>query len=144
MTASHVGLTEMQAAFCRFFVDSGGRGAEAARRAGYSPKSASCIAFELRQNPRILARIEALTRGLLGAHAPLAVSTLVSVMQDPEANAMARVRAAEILLDRAGFKPVERYEDVAAPAAMDVGALKVRALQLIDELRRRELGRGEP
>ena len=142
--ASRFGLTERQAEFVRFFVDSGGRGAEAARRAGYSARSAAGIAYDLRQNPRILERIEAVTRELLGAHAPLAVHTLLNVMQDKEANAMARVRASEVLLDRAGFKPVERYEDVSRPGSLDVDSLKTRALELIDELRRREMARGEP
>jgi hypothetical protein len=142
--ASHVGLTERQATFALRYVDNGGNARQAALAAGYALRSAAKTGFELKQHPGIQTRIEQLTRKLLGTHAPLAVATLVNVMQDPEANAMARVRAAEILLDRAGFKPIERYEDVSKPGSLDVDALKARAQELLEELRLREMARGEP
>jgi phage terminase small subunit len=51
-------FTERQLAFIReFLVD--GNAADAARRAGYSPENARKIAYALRNDPKIAARIEA-------------------------------------------------------------------------------------
>jgi hypothetical protein len=132
------GISDQQEAFCQALIMRGLNIKEAALAAGYAPSTAEAQIYRTLQLPTVGARIEQLTRKLLGSHAPLAVSTLVNVMQDPEANAMARVRATEVLLDRAGFKPIERYEDISRPGSLDVDALKTRAQELIEELRRRE------
>lgn len=52
-------LTEKQEAFIRAYLETGGNGTEAARRAGFSSRSASSIAHEYLRKPEISARIKA-------------------------------------------------------------------------------------
>lgn len=132
------GLTDLQERLARGLVEDGLTPRAAALQAGYSPQSSEQSWARLLASPRFSTYVELLTRRLLSSAAPLAVNTLITVLADPDAHTQARVRAAEVLLDRAGFKPAERYENVTASGALTPTELRQRAAELLDEMRRRE------
>lgn len=96
------GLTDQQANFVREYVGNGGKGAEAAREAGYSFLRADRAAWELTQHPVILAaiRMEQMRR-IVGEGATVAISTLLLVANDSGAKGSERVAASRTLLEAA-------------------------------------------
>ena len=94
---------EQQAAFVNEYVATGGNGSEAARRAGYSKKSASQAAYQLLQKPHILVAIHAeQARQIDGEIATLAVGVLRGILKDKTAKDSVRLDAAKIGLALAG------------------------------------------
>lgn len=102
--------------FAHFYVnDANGNGTKAAVLAGFSEKSASSIAKKLLDDPEVQKLIEQKLkeqfeeyRHLFLVHARDAIIALVEVMHDGKG--LAKVAAANSILDRAGFKPVEHIK----------------------------------
>jgi phage terminase small subunit len=107
------GLTELQASFVQRYVTLGNRnGAQAAREAGYAPDSAAKRAWELLQREDVLAAIHSLTIKQMAAAAPVALRTMVDLLESK--SGFVRQKAAADILDRTGFKPPERHQHLVA------------------------------
>jgi DNA-binding helix-hairpin-helix protein with protein kinase domain len=105
-------LTQRQKVFCEHYIESG-NGTEAAKAAGYSEKSVKQMASENLSKPNIRAYIEELnerryreTQQIFKRYAVTAFETLVDIAENGRVE-VARVNAANSILDRAGYKPVE-------------------------------------
>ena len=100
-------LNDQQQAFVTAFTsDPGaiGNASEAARRAGYSEKSARDIGRQLLAKPHVRAAVEEANRAQLGgALASKAVAVLASIIDDETAAPKLRLDAAKTVLDRAGY-----------------------------------------
>ncbi len=100
-------LTEHQAAFVAAFTsESGaiGNASEAARRAGYSERSAAELGRQLLEKPHVRAAIEEANRAQIsGALAAKAVEVLEGILDDKNAPPKLRLDAAKTVLDRAGY-----------------------------------------
>ena len=115
-------LNDQQQAFVLHFTSSPGaigNAAEAARRAGYSEKSARELGRQLLDKPHVQNAIERANR-LLISHtlATKAVDLLERVMDDAEAPIKVRVEAAKTVLDRAGITAMIAERDDAEDRAM--------------------------
>ncbi len=95
-----------------------GNASEAARIAGYAKNSAGIHGHHLLKNPKILARVRELQAEwheqqvqAIKAHVAPAINALGSIVANGGKNgAQAQVLAACALLDRAGFKPIDKAE----------------------------------
>lgn len=90
---------------------------QAAINAGYSPKSASSLAYQLLQNPIVLEYLEKREKQLekelkreFFFDAIDAREVLSEIVNNPEAKDVDRINAAKDLLDRAGYKAVDVHE----------------------------------
>jgi hypothetical protein len=102
------GLTELQATFVREFVrNCPSNATEAARRAGYKQSRADRAAWEVLQNPKVKAAIRAEQENLHAESAPIAFGTLLELLA-PDHNDSVRFQAAKDILDRCGYRPVEK------------------------------------
>jgi len=114
-------LTPMQAAFVDHYTTTPGcisNGAESARRAGYSEKSAKEAAAKLVNLPHVRAAIDRANRDKIsGPIATLAIEVLKSILSDPEASRKDRAMVAFGLLDRGGFAQATAGERKAAADA---------------------------
>jgi phage terminase small subunit len=115
-------LTQRQKVFCEHYVESG-NGTEAAKVAGYSDKSVKQIASENLSKPNIRAYIEELnerryreTQQIFKRYAVTAFETLVDIAENGRVE-VARVNAANSILDRAGYKPTDNVRTVAQTVA---------------------------
>ena len=97
------GLTDKQEAFIRAYVQNGGNGTQAAKDAGYPDKAAHTRAYENLRLPKILARMETLTRELMSDCAPACVRVLKELAVSSASDTV-RQAAASSLLDRTGYK----------------------------------------
>ena len=107
-------LTPRQLIFVQEYIKSR-NGTQAAIKAGYSPKSAEVQASRLLKNDKIRKHLEKVQdqinrdlREIFVEDAVKAYEVLLNIMNDPEAPHKVRLTAARDLLDRAGYKPVER------------------------------------
>ncbi|MEZ5825232.1 MAG: terminase small subunit [Geminicoccaceae bacterium] len=94
-----------------------GNASEAARRAGYSERSAAELGRQLLEKPHVRAAIDEAFKGQIsGALAAKAVGVLSGILDDESAPVKVRLDAAKTVLDRAGLgaKPV-----VAEPEAQE-------------------------
>jgi phage terminase small subunit len=100
-------LTDQQRAFILHYTSdphSIGNGAEAARRAGYSHRSAGELARQLLEKPHVREAIDQANRHALGGRiSTKAVALLERVLDDETAPLKTRVEAAKTVLDRAGI-----------------------------------------
>ncbi len=112
------GLLPRQAKFCEIYAQTG-NGAQAARLAGFSTKAAAETAYRLLRNSQVQQRLRELREAwlsertaMLRAHVGPAIEALGGIAAGTESprGAHARVGAAVAILDRAGFKPVDRVE----------------------------------
>lgn len=115
---------------------------EAAIEAGYSPKSASSLAYQLLQNPTVLEYLEKREKQLekelkreFFFDAVDARATLSKIMNDPEAKDADRINAAKDLLDRAGYKAVDVHEIQATVNANADGLTDEELEERINELK---------
>lgn len=111
------GMTDKQQAFVQAFARTGARKASAVE-AGYAEATASAEAHRQLSNPLILQAVEQEVRRLMIQHVPAALGTIVELSQSAKSG-MVRLMAAQDLMDRAGFKPVEKQMHAVA------GELKV-------------------
>lgn len=109
-------LTAQQSEFVKYYVSTGGNGAEAARLAGYSPESARKIAYQLMDKPHVQQAIREEQQGVIsGRLASKSIAVLEAVLDDPEAPLRIKVDAAKTILDRAGLvaRPdVDKFSDI--------------------------------
>lgn len=103
---SNSGMTDKQRLFAQHFAETGKRTASAIA-AGYAEAGAAVEAWRLLQNPLIQQDIQQHVRERFVHHAPAALGTIVELAASAKSG-MVRLMAAQDLLDRAGFKPVER------------------------------------
>lgn len=100
-------LNDQQQAFVLHYTSAPGaigNGAEAARRAGYSEKSAAELARQLLEKPHIRSAIfDANRAAISGRLTTKSVALLERVIDDESASLKVRVEAAKTVLDRAGF-----------------------------------------
>jgi len=122
-------LTEQQQIFVREYVSNGGRGAEAARAAGFSEVSSGRYAYQLLEKPHVAEAIRAEQRRVLGGRvATKAISVLEGILDDAKAPYGARVDAAKAVLDRGGLVAPK------APAAQEPDDRKPLSELSLEEL----------
>ncbi len=133
-------LTPLQAAFVGHFTGTPGcigNGAEAARRAGYSPKAAKETASKVANLPHVRAAIDRANReAISGRIATKAVALLERAIDDEDTPMKIRVQAAMAILDRGGFGAPTALEKMAA-AAGRAGEGKLFSELSADELEAR-------
>ena len=129
-------LTDQQEAFVAAFTSAPGaigNGSEAARRAGYSKKSARDIARQLLLKPHIQVAIDQANRAQIGGSlASKAVEVLENIINDPEAPPKLKLDASKTILDRAGhIAPRAREPSKEGATELGLGALSVHELQAL-------------
>ncbi|MCY0900242.1 MAG: terminase small subunit [Firmicutes bacterium] len=105
-------LTPRQQKFVQEFLRTG-NATQSAITAGYGSANADVTAARLLKRPLIQSALDAAKKdlhALFMAEAYDSLRTLVAIRDDPDAPASARLRAAQDLLDRAGYKPADRIE----------------------------------
>ena len=113
-----------------------GNASEAARVAGYSVKTAGQQGWALLKNPQILARIQELQAdwhseqvAALKTHISPAIKALGGIVKGGGKHGdQAVVLAATALLDRAGFKPIDKSE------VKSTGVVQINISPVDDEL----------
>ncbi|WP_178133390.1 terminase small subunit [Vineibacter terrae] len=103
--------TGQQEIFAVEYARNGGRGTEAARRAGYSERMAGRYAYQLLEKPNVQVLIRKEQRRLLTGLASLALAQAKLMLEDPETPAGARASLITAVLDRAGLAPVKEQKD---------------------------------
>jgi len=110
---------ERDADFVREYVDNGGNATQAAIAVGASKASASTVGYRLKT--RLTKEIDAEQKLQLEGYAPKAISQIQNLAENAESENV-KLKANADLLDRAGWKPVDkteitegnRYEDMTA------------------------------
>ena len=97
------GLTGRQEAFCIAYVNNAGNGTQAAIEAGYPVNGAHTRAYEALRSKRVQARLETLTRTMMGSYAAGCVAVLYELAVSSPSDTV-RQAAASSLLDRTGYK----------------------------------------
>lgn len=95
-------LNDQQAEFVRQYVENGGRGAEAARKAGYSPETAAVTASRLLSLDHVARAVEAGRTRRLAVAGAKAIGVVIAVLDDDKASMALRLKAAEIALKADG------------------------------------------
>ena len=124
------GLTAMQAAYVRNVVrDCPSDRPEAARRAGYSETRIYVAVHELQNNLKVQAAIRREQERLHSDSAPVAFKTLLELLA-PERNDSVRFQAAKDILDRCGYRPVEKLvvEHTLSPAERQARILELQQI----------------
>ena len=98
---------ERDSAFIREFIDNGGNATQAAKQVGVSASSASTIGHRLKM--RLLNDIEDEQKHALKGYAVTALHHLRYLVENATSEAV-RLGAIKDVLDRAGFKPVDRQQ----------------------------------
>ena len=98
---------ERDSAFIREFIDNGGNATQAAKQVGVSASSASTIGHRLKM--RLLNDIEEEQKHSLKGYAVTALHHLRHLVENASSEAV-RLGAIKDVLDRAGFKPIERQQ----------------------------------
>lgn len=95
-------LTAQQEIFVLEYVRNSGRGSEAARKAGYSEKSAGKYASQLLDKPHVQDAIHREQRRSFMELASISIGQAKMMLEDPKTTAGARVQLIMTTLDRAG------------------------------------------
>lgn len=116
---------------------------KAAVEAGYSPDSARVTGPRLLRDAAILARVRqeqaqvlAEQRARLSAMATAALDSLEKSIGETQPGSMARVRACEVVLDRAGHRPVEQVQAAVGVRDLD-GMTEDEARQIVEDAKAR-------
>lgn len=96
-------LTPQQAEYVRHFSANGGRGTDAAIKAGYAEGSAAQRSYELRHKPHVAAAITAEMRRGVVELAPLAITWAKKMLENDKTPPGARVQLIMTIFDRAGL-----------------------------------------
>ncbi len=126
-------LTDMQAAFAREYAANGGRGTDAALKAGYSKESAGQRAYELRQIPAVQEAINRELRKSFTDLATIAIDQARMMLLDPKTPASARVDLIKSVCDRAGLgapKTADAPVGDRALSELTLAELEAMALQV--------------
>ena len=126
-------LTERQEEFCRIFVSNGSKGPEAAREAGFSADGRQ-DSYRLLHLPHIQVRIFDLTRQKMSGYGPKMLKVLVDLATSARSEKV-RFDAAKDLMDRVGFKPVERILSVTQDTSdLTPEQLREKATSLLQDI----------
>lgn len=119
-TLNEYGLTARQEGFCHAYVDTAGNGTQAAIKAGYPEGAAHSRAYECLKSPKVLARLETLTREMMSSYATGCVAVLYELAVGSSSDTV-RAAAASSLLDRTGYKApvIVEIEDHRSQADVD-------------------------
>jgi phage terminase small subunit len=108
-------LTKKQDSFCWHYARNG-NATKSAKLAGFSEKTAYSIGHELLKKPEIQARIQELQDAMhheqtraFARHSNKAIKALLQVVEHGRSD-IARITAANSILDRAGHKPIDRIQ----------------------------------
>jgi len=93
--------------FVREYVNNGGNATQAAIAVGVSPASASTVGYRLKS--RLTKEIDTEQKAQLQGYASKAISQIQSLAEKAESENV-RLKANADLLDRAGWKPVDKQE----------------------------------
>ena len=93
--------------FVREYVNNGGNATQAAIAVGVSSASASTVGYRLKS--RLTMEIDTEQKAQLRGYAPKAISQIQSLAEKAESENV-RLKANADLLDRAGWKPVDKQE----------------------------------
>jgi hypothetical protein len=103
-------LTPRQEAFVQAFVANGGKVRDAATEAGYATNdSGRKTAYKTLKLPHVQQRMFEVTAEAFGKHAITALAT-VSKLSKSAKSEYVQLEASKDLLDRAGFKPIDRSQ----------------------------------
>ena len=91
------------------FIENGGNATQAAKAVGVSDVSASTVGYRMKH--RLMSQIETAQKEALKGYAVKAISQLRNLAENA-VNENVRLNANRDLLDRAGYKPVEKTEVV--------------------------------
>ena len=100
-------LSSKQLSFVAQYVANGGKGTDAAKRAGYAAASAHVEANRQLQKPSIIKAIADLTVHALGASLPGALAT-IRRLSDRAKSEYVQLEASKDLLDRAGLAAAKK------------------------------------
>ena len=98
---------ERDADFVREYVDNGGNATQAAIAVGVSKASASTVGYRLKT--RLTKEIDAEQKLQLEGYAPKAIRQIQNLAENAESENV-KLKANADLLDRAGWKPVDKTE----------------------------------
>ena len=93
--------------FVREYVDSGGNATQAAIAVGVSKSSARTVGYRLKA--RLVKEIDAEQKAQLEGYAPRAIRQIQNLAENAESENV-KLKANADLLDRAGWKPVDKTE----------------------------------
>ena len=93
--------------FVREYVNNGGNATQAVIAVGVSPASASTVGYRLKS--RLTKEIDTEQKAQLQGYAPKAISQIQSLAEKAESENV-RLKANADLLDRAGWKPIDKQE----------------------------------
>ena len=93
--------------FIAEFIDNGGNATQAAKTVGVSDTSASTVGYRMKN--RLINNIEAAQKEALKGYATKALHQ-IQTLAETAVSENVRLKANSDLLDRAGWKPVERSE----------------------------------
>ena len=102
-------LTPKQAKFVAELLANGGKQGDAARAAGYPPRSADVTASRLVRNPVVQQHLAREMMSCLSLHAVTALHTVATLVSTAQSEYV-RLEAARDLMDRAGFRPPDRQQ----------------------------------
>ena len=103
--------------FVREYVNNGGNATQAAIAVGVSQASASTIGYRLKS--RLTKEIDTEQKAQLRGYAPKAINQIQSLAENAESENV-RLKANADLLDRAGWKPVDKQEITETTAIEDM------------------------
>lgn len=106
-------LTPKQQLFVESYIANGGKLKAAAVEAGYAEQTASAEANRLMKNPLVRKAIYQEVSQRFASSAPMAVGVIEELALSAKSG-MVRLLAAQDLLDRAGFKPIDRSQVLVA------------------------------
>ncbi len=103
--------------FVREYVNNGGNATQAAIAVGVSSASASTIGYRLKS--RLTKEIDTEQKAQLQGYAPKAISQIQNLAENAESENV-KLKANADLLDRAGWKPVDKQEITETTAIEDM------------------------
>lgn len=134
-------LTIQQKAFVGEYVRNGGNGTQAAIVAGYSERTADVQASRLLTKPKIREAVNKDTVELAERSAPMALQTLVGVLEDPTASNRDKIIAAREILDRG---PLRKKDGRMVGINLNVGPVSAsKLLRELEEKRKKRLAKKE-
>jgi len=110
--------------FVREYVNNGGNATQAAIAVGVSQASASTVGYRLKS--RLTKEIDTEQKAQLQGYAPKAISQIQNLAENAESENV-KLKANADLLDRAGWKPVDKQEVTQKDAYEDMSATDMQA-----------------
>lgn len=121
-------LTDQQSHFVREYVRNGGRGAEAARVAGFSEHSAGKYAYQLLEKSHVCEAVRHELRRTFTQLAAIATDQARMMLEDPKTPPGARAELIRAVWDRAGLV-APKTADPLSPAGLDLSGLSLAQLE---------------